>query len=206
MKFIDITDKKFNRLTAVKVVGKKKNRIYWLFRCDCGKEKAIQSAHVKSGATESCGCLSVENATKHGGCTRRGKTAEYNTWCAVRSRCLNPNDACFAEYGGRGITICSRWASFSNFLKDMGKKPTHKHTIDRIDNAKGYAPNNCRWATPTEQSRNMRSNRNLTVKGETLCAAAWADLWGVPRPTVYYWLAKCLTTEEMYLKSKRYRK
>lgn len=93
----------------------------------------------------------------------------------MRQRCHYPKHAHFADYGGRGITVCERWNDFTAFLADLGPKPTPKHSLDRIDVNGNYEPNNCRWATQTEQTRNARSNRLLTAFGETLPASVWAE-------------------------------
>lgn len=114
--------------------------------------------------------------------------SEYNTWADMKHRCLNPKRNCYARYGGRGISICERWlecrAGFKNFLLDMGTKPTPEHELDRIDNNGNYCPENCRWATCTQQSRNRRSNRLETYNDETLCLAEWAERFGLPRRIV----------------------
>lgn len=89
----------------------------------------------------------------------------------MRVRCLNVRNTYYKDYGGRGIKICERWNSYENFLADMGRKPTPAHTIDRIDNEKGYEPGNCRWATPEEQSNNTRKNVFVFYHGERLTIA-----------------------------------
>lgn len=86
----------------------------------------------------------------------------YNTWAGILSRCFNPSEPGYKNYGGRGITVCKRWFHFRNFAKDMGEKPSHEHSIDRIDNDKGYNAENCRWATRTEQCLNRRVFKNNT--------------------------------------------
>ena len=100
-------------------------------------------------------------------------TSEHISWKHMRQRCFNPNDKKYSDYGGRGITVCDRWLYFEHFLADMGLKPTSKHSIDRIDNDGNYRPDNCRWATNENQANNRRSNRLITLKGETWTMAQW---------------------------------
>jgi hypothetical protein len=114
---------------------------------------------------------------RHGRC----RTSEYNTWIAMKDRCENPQDASYPRYGGRGIAVCGRWRkSFTAFLADMGQKPSPKHTIERRDNARGYEPGNCVWATRAAQNRNRSITHTLTLDGETLCLSEWAARSGVP--------------------------
>jgi len=80
----------------------------------------------------------------------------YRTWDGMIQRCTNPNQPHYERYGGRGITVCDAWRAFANFYADMGDPPTDQHSIDRIDNMRGYQPDNCRWATPSEQTFNQR--------------------------------------------------
>jgi len=106
-------------------------------------------------------------------------TPEYRTWVHLKGRCNNPTDSRYADYGGRGIKVCTRWNnSFAAFYADMGKRPKGK-TLDRINNDKGYSPKNCRWATKIEQARNKKNNRVLCHDGESLCVSAWADRTGL---------------------------
>ena len=112
------------------------------------------------------------------------QTAEYRVWSAMKRRCLNPNVIGFDKYGERGITICDRWInSFEAFLEDMGERPP-MHTIERVDNALGYSPDNCTWATRKEQASNTRRNHNITFEGITKTLTQWAEYLGLKQSTI----------------------
>ena len=102
----------------------------------------------------------------------------------MRIRCLDKNQHSFARYGGQGIGICERWLDFNNFLADMGERPDGT-TLDRIDNALGYEPSNCRWATPKEQNNNRRDNIHLVVGGETFTVEQAAARFGISAKRIY---------------------
>ena len=116
---------------------------------------------------------------KHGHASRGKLSKEYRTWLNMVQRCTNRKIKEYRHYGGRGITVCERWMIFKNFLEDMGIATSNKHSIDRVDNSKGYEPGNCRWATQQDQMRNMRRNRMITAFGETLPLCAWAEKSGI---------------------------
>lgn len=150
----DLTGKVFGRWTVVGFSGRTKSgKIKWDCVCECGNRKAVSGCSLRGGRSISCGCFRVENQTKHGLCG----TPEYIAWERMNARCNNPKDQSYEYYGGRGITICKEWSDFSNFLSDMGERPSNKHSIDRIDNDKGYNRSNCKWSTKTEQNRNRRN-------------------------------------------------
>jgi hypothetical protein len=116
--------------------------------------------------------LVVPDAPKH-------KTPEYKPWESMRARCNNPNRPCYDRYGGRGIKVCERWNDFSNFLEDVGPRPSPQHSLDRYPNVNGnYEPGNVRWATPKEQARNRRNNHFLTFNEETHTIAEWEEIKG----------------------------
>jgi hypothetical protein len=104
---------------------------------------------------------------------------EYRVWCHVLARCGTATDAAYDNYGGRGITVCDRWLTFTNFYADVGPRPSPQHTLERIENDGNYEPGNVRWATRKEQNRNKRNNRLLTFNGRTQCIAAWAEEIGI---------------------------
>jgi len=169
------------------VVERAKNRgkaTTWACQCDCGVQKVFSAGNLRSGASSSCGCLQIEltisRSTKHGCSPRNQRTPEYRTWKHVTQRTTNPKAIRYADYGGRGVTLCDRWANnFENFLEDMGLKPSPKHSIERKDNDLGYSPENCYWATAKEQSRNTRKNRFVTYKGATKCVGEWSEILGI---------------------------
>ena len=179
----------FGRLTAIACVSKTKSGLnQWLCVCSCGTETVTLQKTLANGGTQSCGCIADETFRKnciefdtsiHG----MSGTPEHKTWKGIRARCSNPNEPNYKYYGGRGISVCKRWQKFESFFSDMGKRPTSKHSIDRINNEGNYAPENCRWATQTQQMRNTRSNRYITHDGKTMCVAAWAERLGM-RPNM----------------------
>ena len=116
---------------------------------------------------------------QHGFRTGGRRTAEYAAWIHMIQRCNNPSNPRFQDYGGRGIRVCERWEEFSNFIHDMGLRPSTGHSIERINNDGNYEPNNCRWATRKQQGSNKRNNTNITCDGVTQTIAAWADQLGV---------------------------
>lgn len=120
---------------------------------------------------------------KHGHATNAAKSREYNSWRSMRKRCYWSSDPNFQQYGGRGITVCKRWASFKVFLADMGPRPAGT-SLDRKNTNGHYRPSNCRWATSYQQTRNSRRNRMLVFKGETMCMRDWERKLGVGYGTV----------------------
>lgn len=112
-------------------------------------------------------------------------SVEYSAWHTMKQRCNSKAHKAYPLYGGRGIKVCDEWNdSFESFYEHMGPRPSDKHTLDRIDNEKGYEPGNCRWVTMLEQSSNRRSNRKITFNGETLTVAEWARRIGTSRQTI----------------------
>lgn len=131
----------------------------YLVRCDCGIEKAVRGGDLRPGHTISCGCHARQAAVTHGETRRGRRTAEWRCWIGIKQRCYDSNHRNFTNYGGRGIKICDRWReNYEQFLADMGRRPSAKHSIDRIDVNGNYEPGNCRWATSSEQRRNQRNS------------------------------------------------
>jgi hypothetical protein len=136
-----------------------------VFKCSCGNSDVFMVGNVVSGHTKSCGCLVKQTMialkTTHG----KSSSPEYRSW-------------------ERGIVVCDRWLMFENFLEDMGERPSLQYSIERIDVNGNYTPENCKWATHSEQCRNRRNNRIVEVNGVSLCVAAWAEKFGIQASTI----------------------
>jgi len=164
--------------------GKNGLEYRYLARCSCGTERVVSCHSLRRGRSQSCGCRRVElfvaRNTKHG--HHNSKT--YAIWEAMLDRCRNPSSASYADYGGRGITVCSEWYQFEAFFRDMGEKPPSL-SLDRIDNSRGYESANCRWADAKTQTRNTRRNRFVILSGETMCATDAARRLCIDPPSLW---------------------
>jgi hypothetical protein len=209
---LDLIGQRFQRLTVTEKLPQKiyNGCVAWRCICDCGKEVVSTTGNLRSGNTKSCGCHMREQSqmnairtfTKHG----NSKDPLYQTWVSILKRCGDPTSRDFHNYGARGIRVCDRWLmDFRAFAYDMGPRPTPMHSIDRIDNNKGYSPDNCRWATKREQSNNTRRTRWIEAFGKRQTLKQWADECGV-RPSLLHQRMHRdgLTAEQAIEKSRRH--
>ncbi len=194
----DITGNRFGLLTAIsRDFSRREKGQYWIFKCDCGESKSIRSSYVVTGVRKNCGCVARQASReriKHG----MYLSPEFSCWQSMKHRCSNHNNASYAAYGGRGISVCARWEnSFESFYEDMGPRPSSKHSIERIDNDSGYEPKNCRWATKSEQASNRRNTRHFAYNGKSLTIAQWAKQTGVPDATTRSRISRGWTAKEV---------
>lgn len=185
---IDLTGKRFGRLVVIEQAERKSNRIAWLCRCDCGNEKIVIGKTLTNGLTKSCGCLRKElvkaNRTKHLKCESR----IYITYNNMKKRCFYEGCDHYKWYGGENKTVCKEWLGengFKNFFEwAINNGYTDELTIDRIDNTKGYSPDNCRWVTPKQNCRNKRNNHLITIDGETKTLVEWCEQYNISETVV----------------------
>ena len=201
----DLSEQRFGRLTAMYLVETNTSGVLWHCKCDCGNEKDIRSHDLTSGNTKSCGCLAKEgNNLKHGG-ARTGKFERlYRVWERMKERCNNPNSKAYDKYGGRGIKVCDEWLDYNNFrkwslLNGYDKDAAFREcTIDRIDNNKGYSPDNCRWVDQKAQNNNYSRNRIIEYNGESHNLAQWSEITGLPYYILYNRVRRGYTVEELF--------
>lgn len=160
---IDLVGKDFGRWTVLEVRRTQNGLRAWLCRCACGTERVVLTASLVNGSSISCGCTRRDGVVVHGHARRGAQTATYETWLNMIRRCEDPSNLYYADYGGRGIAVCSRWReSFEAFLADVGERPAGM-SIDRIDVDGDYEPDNVRWATTVEQNQNRTSTRLVAL-------------------------------------------
>jgi hypothetical protein len=197
----------FSRLTVVESAGVNiHQKKLWKCACACGAFAVVTTGSLNSGNTTSCGCYKNERQRS----SRTGKhhdkgSSEYTCWCRMRARCFNENTHSYALYGGRGITVCQRWMEYANFLADMGRKPTKRHSIDRIDVNGNYEPGNCRWATPSQQLRNTRVNRMVEFNGELRPLVEWCEILNLNYYRTHNRLSRGLSVERCFYPRRLYR-
>lgn len=186
-----LPEEKYGRWTPIRIPDERASNgdVLVLCRCDCGAEKMIRRYALLAHGTNSCGCLRSEVArsrTTHGHARKNKVSNEFTIWAGMIQRCTDPKSTRWDIYGGRGITVCEKWMlSFADFLADMGKRPSLKHSLDRYPNKDGnYEPGNVRWATASQQARNTRANRIIKFNGASMCAVEWSEIIGIPASTI----------------------
>lgn len=179
----DLTGERFGRLTVIRRTGKDERGVLWECLCDCGNTKIVVGKNLRSGRTQSCGCLLNETRklpkVKTHGLTR---TRIYREYGSMISRC-RPTYHMHSRYYDRGITVCNEWTgegAFERFYSwAMQNGYSDDLTLDRIDNDKGYSPNNCRWVSNKEQQNNRGDNVYITINGATKTMKQWSEAFGV---------------------------
>lgn len=172
-----------------RVVGDKRR---WLCRCRCGTIREVYYYHLKSGASRSCGCLQRRVCSERNRTHGKAATPEYRIYHGMLKRCYNRKSSGYRSYGAQGICVSPRWLTgcgdmggFECFLADMGQRPSEAYSLDRIDTYGNYGPDNCRWATDTEQNNNSRRCRYVNIGGNIKTITSWARHYGIPVSTVY---------------------
>lgn len=180
VRFLDLTGQTYNGIEVLKFVKMSNHgKAMWLCRCHCGKLFEVIGGNLRSGTTNSCGCLTLARLTTHG----MTGSKVHEAWQSMIQRCYNPNHKSYKNYGGRGITTDERWRYFEAFYEDMGD-PEPGQTLERVDVNLGYFKANCVWANWTQQGRNKRTNKLISFNGRTLCVSAWAEELGIPKTTL----------------------
>lgn len=177
----DIAGKQFGRLIVLRRAENHPitKRAMWLCRCSCGREIVANGVELRNGHTQSCGCfhrdraraanIGYQRGLRHGHTHSRGhvwKSPEYSAWSACIARCTNPRHHSFKKYGGGNpaVLICDRWRSFfENFLADLGKRPSSKHSLSRFLDSGNYEPGNCEWGS-TKQQAAEKKGKNATLR------------------------------------------
>lgn len=180
-KLKDLTGKRFGRLTVLGVGERSHDgRFRWKCVCDCGNESNVYASELTSGRTSSCGCYQRDRASATFRSHGMTGTRIYRIWSNMRQRCENPKGDSYSLYGAKGITVCDEWHDFQRFYEwAMTTGYSDSLSIDRKDGAKGYSPDNCRWATPQEQTDNRKCCRYVTYNGKSQTIKAWAKETGI---------------------------
>lgn len=198
----DLTGKKFGHLTVLEKAGSDPKRAEWrwLCKCECGNLTIVPSYRLRHGGVTSCGCHQYDRNF----CSKKAKNYPrlYRIYRGMKTRCTNPKYLYWDRYGGRGISICDEWQNFDNFC-DWALSSGYEESkrcpalsIDRIDVDKGYSPDNCRWATATQQANNTSRNHLISAFGKTMTIAEWARETGIKDRTIYHRVAEYGWTPE----------
>lgn len=178
---------RFGRLLVVERVDNDRfGKARWRCRCDCGRETTTRANTLRKGETQSCGCLHAETVKTARLTHGAARSPLYRVWSTMKSRCETPTDQRYPWYGARGIAVCTRWRErFTAFAHDMGVRPPGMK-LERRDNDGDYTPENCYWATSTQQMRNTRRTWRLVHNGVARTLGEWAEVTGLPETLLYY--------------------
>lgn len=200
-KFIDLTGRRFGRLTVIERDTSRKGRAHWFCKCDCGNVVSVYSFNLRNGTTKSCGCLRIEKLVERHITHGLSGAKIHRVWEHIKGRCLNPNDKHYSYYGGRGISIEPSWINDFQAFYDYVSKLEHfgedGYSLDRIDNDGNYEPGNLRFATMKEQCRNRRNNRIHNINGVEVTTAELAEFSGINRGTVQSRINSGWATEDL---------
>lgn len=209
---LDLTGQRFGRLVVVgkaeKPQGNKSRKTFWLCQCDCGNQKVVASDKLRNGDTKSCGCLKIELAKLRIAQYKSGRTTHglsshrlYNIYSKMKNRCYKADDPKYYRYGARGITICEEWLSSFRAFYDWAMANGYEDglSIDRINNDGNYSPENCRWATNTEQQNNKSTNRLVSYNGELMTIADAARAANIPMPTLWWRMKNGWNEDKLFI-------
>ena len=185
-KFIDLSGQIFGRLTVIKWAGRDKNNLtLWMCKCACGNTIITRSQDLRRGASQSCGCLKLEQLDERSRKHSMAGTRPYRIWKSMKTRCLNPRVKSYSDYGGRGIQICDTWKhSFTAFWSDVKTGYADDLELDRIDHGGPYCPENCRWVDKKTQNRNTRANHFIDTPYGRITIAELSEKLGVSYDTL----------------------
>ena len=182
---LDLTGLVSGKLTVLGLNRRSDTCSMWDCRCECGSKVVVEGGNLKRGRQLSCGCLKWARMFRVTGYQHPSHEVRsdplFSIWVAMIHRCHYPSDPAYKHYGGRGIKVCERWMDPGLFICDMTPMTREGLTIGRIDNEKGYSPDNCRWETFKEQSRNHRGNHWLIYKGDRRVLQDWESELGLPK-------------------------
>ena len=196
---------RYGNVVVLSFKYKKDGRDMWECQCDCGKIFIARGSNLRSGNTKSCGCNFRKNARlyhiKHNNCNSR----LYHIWHSIKQRCLDKNRPEYNRYGGRGITICNEWINDFQAFYDWAMANGYQDnlSIDRIDNDRGYFPENCRFVTRDVQQNNTRYNHKITIDGETKNITQWAREYNLNVSTLWLRIKKGWSKDRLLIPSKK---
>lgn len=210
---IDLTGKRFGRLTVIRRCENKNGGRFlaWTCKCDCGKTVDVLGCNLRTGNTQSCGCYNIELCRTRSIIHGLSNHPLQKVYTGIMTRCYNPNCRSYKNYGAKGIYVCDEWrSSYPAFVEwciekgyehDLLPNGRNRLSIDRIDPNGPYSPENCRFVTSLEQANNKTTTRYITLNSETHSLAEWSRITGIKRSTISYRLThgwsveKALTTE-----------